>query len=268
VSWQNLGSPPGGRRRTNTVPGGAREVRPGGTGGANYRAKYGLLYAEATTTRGLPKDPAQRALFLNILRDANRQLAIELQDLTVEKLQEGRIDSREGVSTNRLAMSITDPRNRRYNAFAFGVGVMDFLDNRSPARQYWRQIEAGSSVHVGRRIFGVWGASFSGRYGTFHPGASPKYGPYPLAGPGYSRHGANRAGRLMPMSRKTAYAYLRGEGMTPAGARRMTRRIDTIIRNRIVAQRYYQRAWREFNGRTRGREALIRALRESGITGG
>lgn len=90
----------------------------------------------------------------------------------------------------------------------YGVGSYPFLDSeQDKAFRYWRQIEFGSSIHVGRFLGGAWGGAGGGR-GARHGQALTQFGagegqqfiPYSTtmepgkAGAGYS---AYRAGQLL-----------------------------------------------------------------------
>lgn len=87
-------------------------------------------------------------------------MAADLQRLVTEEYQRER--RRPKVSTGRLDEATLDERNRRIDKGGFGIGLPTYL-NRSQAK-YWRQIEYGTSVHRGRYLYGMFGATLTGSY--------------------------------------------------------------------------------------------------------
>lgn len=237
----------------------------GGDKGRGFRRAHGVLFATAgLKTGGLGRDARGRfTTFQNELYQVNLGLAIQLQDMMAERLEATRVPSRRGVASGRLEKAILDRRNRVVNNGGFGVGRIEWLD-KSEAK-YWRAIEVGTSQFVGNVIpTGVWGGSLTGQMG----GTSP-YGPYPIAGPPFTLSGANRSGRVRPMGRTYMYRVLAASGMAKRQAYLMSRnKHQAVIQRPIEAHHYMKGAWRDFRPAARGREAIQRALRASGIGGG
>jgi hypothetical protein len=89
----------------------------------------------------------------NAARLQNERMAEELANYMVKALDEAVAQrGRPQRGTELLARAILDPENRDANIDGFVVGT-DYLD-RSPAKSYWRGVEEGSAVHVGRLIYG------------------------------------------------------------------------------------------------------------------
>ena len=117
------------------------------------------------------------------LEKNNRLLAETMQDLAIEKLSQtlGRrpADPRRR-SPMRLRESIKSPENVGASAEGFGWFDTRFMDSVTP---YWRQIDEGSSVHVGQRLRGMFvgpggvTAPNPDRAGTgyFSPGAGASF---------------------------------------------------------------------------------------------
>lgn len=168
-----------------------------------------------------------------LLAEHNRDSAIRLQADVVDNI-EGAIVRRR-VSTGRLLKVTADPRNRFVNGrFGFGVGDVDYLDGSMA--KYWRQIEEGTDVHVGREIRGFWGGTISGFYGN-------DWGRVPRGGAPFTAMGDATGGKFIP--RKTG-KYFDSAGYSHKKFRPGLKRIKkTVIENEIEATHSYQRAWDE-----------------------
>jgi hypothetical protein len=242
---------------------------------------YGLVIT--VTTRGHYFDPdAVRAQGLvtdeiqKVLKAANLDLAGELRAAVLQALDDGRLPNRRLVSTGRLDWALAHERNMIIRPWGFGVGVRNWLD-RSQAK-YWRQIDEGTSVHIGGEPFyGIWGASatqnYSGRGKNrwMVPG-----GPYSSTatrakGKGDGRkNGSDRpaakgdpshSGKFLPMRMATnvhsnVNATLLGANLTGAVTQRME------IRNPIKGEHYFDRAWQKMNMPQKAQQALADAIRE------
>ncbi len=188
------------------------------------------------------------------LKKLNERLATELQEEVAAALDRTRVSSRRGVSSGRLKEAILDPKNREIKNEYFAVGIDRHMD-RSAAK-YWRQIESGTSIHVGQRMpTGVWGSSLTGGE------ASARSGPYPIAGGSIRGYGADRSGRLRPMGPTYAYRALVGAGMTKRAAYTASRAVG-IIRNPIEAEHYFLEGWRDFDGPARSKKEWNAFIRE------
>lgn len=185
-------------------------------------------YRNTTTGRFASADQA-RATFA----------AQRLQELMVAQRQQGSVQSRRSVSTQRLDRALLSRQNRvvgqRNGVFIFGVGVPSFLNSPESGAQYWRAIEEGTSFFVGRRLTGVFGATAD----EVGAGGRP-----------FSPFGANRAGTFVPLRARAARAALRAEGYEG----REANRVSGIIRRPIRAQHYMRKAWQKWDGRTVARE--------------
>ena len=179
-----------------------------------------------------------------VLEAANHRMASELQYLVLEALEEGRVQSRRGVSTKRLETALADPRNVKVSGGRMAVGRVAFL-NRSEAK-YWRQIDSGTSVHVGRlQGRGYW-IDGSGR-ATSNMGGHMKKGVM-TAGP--------RNGKWIstPGGGKNA----RGRAIIGEDGGSLVRKM--VIRRPIQPQEYFERAWKKFNARGQALDALRGAI--------
>lgn len=234
----------------------------GGDRGRAFRRTHGVLYASAgLKAGGLGRDALGRfTTFQNELHRINLGLAIQLQDLMVERLRDSLL--RPKVSSKRLERAIADRRNRFANNSGFGVGRISWLD-KSEAK-YWRAIEVGTTQFVGNPIpRGLWGGTLTGAYG----GAS-RYGPYPIAGAPFSVTGGARGGRLRPMGPTYAYRALVASGVARRQAFQMSRaRDEVLIKTPILAHNYMHGAWRDFRPRARTTAAVKQALKASGVSG-
>jgi hypothetical protein len=123
-----------------------------------------------------------RAAWARIMRamdSYNRVMGAELAAKVVAESRKGRL--RKSVSSGRMDAATLDPRNFQQTRTGWGIGVPSFLDNSQA--KYWRQIEEGTSVHVGRKIKGVWGQPLGPWRGEW----------YGIAGPGdWSRPGGGK----------------------------------------------------------------------------
>lgn len=102
--------------------------------------------------------------FQTLLIAAHREMAEKAQGLMVDNLRESIAQrGREQRGTDLLLKALASPENIDYNIDGFVV-TTSYLD-RSPVRTYWRGLEEGTSVHVGRLITGYFSdASLAGRY--------------------------------------------------------------------------------------------------------
>lgn len=166
--------------------------------------------------------------FVNLFRQRNERLAKQFSDEVNKKL-DGSM-KRPLASTGRLERALSDKRNRVASPTMWGYGNPAWLD-RSPAR-YWRQIEEGTRVHLGRAIRGIWAVN-------------RETGPY---------HGFN--------SKRNQDAFLPSRSKeAPVG----------IIGKPITPHRYMEMSWRGFNPKQRSKQALYDVLIEAGVitpTGG
>jgi len=162
-------------------------------------------------------------------------MAAEIQAMVVEESQRSR--ERPKASSGRLDRATLDERNRTMTRDGFGVGIASYLD-KSQAK-YWRQIEHGFTEHVGRHLYGIFGATLSGRLRAGKRFPSWKNA---SAGPAWSFVGGASGGSFMP--KKALSAAVRREHFTgPHTAARNTR---MIIDQPIDAQRSYKAAFERF----------------------
>lgn len=173
--------------------------------------------------------------FQHEVAEANRSIAVKLQKAVAQALRQGLV--RPNVSSGALERVTRDSRNVIANKDGFGVGVFRFLD-QSEAK-YWEQIEIGSDVHLDQRLTGVWATrtrteTYSGLAGEQFTGRVARGAVSPF------RAGKGQA--FMPMGARQARDLLRKQGL-----RGKEVRIAGIIRKPIPAEKYYSRAWREFN---------------------
>lgn len=236
----------------------------GGDKGRTFRRTHGTLFASAgMKAGGLGRDAGGRySTFQNELNHINLKLAIELQQMMADRLEDSRVASRRGVASGRLEAALLDRRNREVTNNGFGVGKISWLD--SSQAKYWRSIEVGTSQFVGNLIpVGLWGATLTGGYG-----GTSRYGPYPIAGgPFSSSGGGRRNGRVRPMGRTYAYRLLAESGMRKRDAFLMTRAKQSVIQRPILAHRYMAGAWSDFRPAARVTAAVTHALRISGAGG-
>lgn len=96
-------------------------------------------------------------------RGAFERLAIRLQEEQVKALHQI-IDNPPSLSgegrraqrgTHYLEDALVSPTNRELTIDGFVVGIDAALDE-SPAGQYWRGLEEGTSVHIGQKMYGLW----------------------------------------------------------------------------------------------------------------
>lgn len=135
----------------------------------------------------------------------------------------------------------------RGKQLGYGVGKFEFLDSEQDrAFRYWRQIEEGSSIHVGRFLGGAWGGAGGGRgarHGQeltqFGAGEGQQFIPFSISmapgkeGAGYS---AAKAARL-----------LKEQGLRSAAGERSFGTGGYILRP-IEPHEAYPRAFAKFNG--------------------
>lgn len=234
-----------------------------GASGNAFRGRTGMFYAVSGTdwqrrVSALLRDQGRFTSLQREVRNVNGQLAEQLANLMVVELEQSRVPYRKGVGTGRLARALLDRRNRHVDQGGFGVGSPLWL-NQSEAK-YWRAIELGSSHFVGRMLTGVWGESLTGN--TIKRG---RFGPYPEAGPRFTGFGANRNGRLLPMTRGRAYQVLRASGVTRTQIRKDWMGARGIVREPIRAHRYMRDAWKDFNIAGRARAVVTQVFRAAGL---
>lgn len=224
---------------TYNLPGTALSIGVTGTGT--------LRYSLATMrNRTMPWSRVERTL-----ERYSHAMAADLQEMVVDEYTRTR--KRKDVSTGRLDAATLDRRNREVAKNGFSVGLESWL-NKSQAK-YWRQIEEGTRVHVGRHLYGVFGATFSGGYypGNRWPWRNARYGP------AWSFVGASTGGGFVPKKRlkkgvrSTHFAGPRQVGggwpmRSEGGYSRATR---MIIGRPIEAQNAYRRAYTRFRKENR-----------------
>ena len=93
------------------------------------------------TSMGNQMKPVNKRYAQLLQKDAARQLEMTRGPRPRDRRR------RAGIKM-RLSEAIMDPLNATSNDTGFGVGNTIFLDRVTP---YWRQIEEGSTVHVGRQ---------------------------------------------------------------------------------------------------------------------
>lgn len=193
---------------------------------------------------------------IRVLRRYYSEMAYEINFLAAEMFEEGR--KRPNVSTGRLVNALIDDRNAFISDDSFFVGVPSFMDHSRA--KYWRQIDQGTTVHLGQYLFGVWGSSLSGGRAT---GAT---GEYFLAGPAYTMHKNNGGGdKFQPAStfaggkierpRMKQGKHFRGQTATRGQARPSA----AFISKPITAEHYYHRAYLKYT-RTNRPLNLFRAV--------
>lgn len=145
----------------------------------------------------------------------------------------------------------------------FGVGDKAFMDEATEARgQYWRQIEYGSSVHVGAAIGGLWGDR-SGPRGAlitgeplspFGEGAGQKF--VPFVNPMDAEVGGRRA--LHYLNRLDGQRSRRGGTAQAIGGTR------GIIQKPIEPEDFFGRAAANWDPLDRERNAIRQAFEQAG----
>ncbi len=191
-----------------------------------------------------------------VLRRYFDEMAREINFLAAEMFEEGR--KRPNVSTGRLVNALIDERNVFISEDSFFVGVPSFMDHSQA--KYWRQIDQGTTVHLGQYLMGVWGDSLSGGRAT---GAT---GEYYLAGPAYTMHkSSGSGGKFQPASAFTGGTierprmkqgkHFRGQTATRSQARPSA----AYISKPITAEHYYNRAYLKYT-RTNRPLNLFRAV--------
>lgn len=162
------------------------------------------------------------------------------------------------------------PRGGRTNQLkqlGYGVGNYSFLDSeQNRAFRYWRQIEFGSDVHVGRFLGGAWGGAGGGR-GARHGQALTQFG----AGEGQQfipfsttmEPGPTGAG----YSSRRAAQLLKEQGARKADRESHFGTGGYILRP-IEPHEAYARAFRKFNAAEKEKQAIMqlfgRLIREAG----
>lgn len=162
------------------------------------------------------------------------------------------------------------PRGGRTNQLkqlGYGVGSYSFLDSeQDKAFRYWRQIEFGSSIHVGRFLGGAWGGAGGGR-GARHGQALTQFG----AGEGQQFIPYSTS--MEPGKAGAGYsAYKAGQILREQGARKADREAHFgtggYITRPIEPHEAYARAFRKFNAAEKELEAIRqlfgRLVREAG----
>ena len=210
-------------------------------------------------------------------RAANEFLAEQAVEDIVEVLQERiRETGRPQRETEYLVNALKDPRNIDFDAKGFTVGMDDFLQ-QSKAGRYFRNLEYGSRVFVGRVIEGFF-AGPSGRpiepgQGRAVEGAKDalrlvQTGAFtnPADKPSGRYQYPDRPSRNPSRSARTAGEFtIRGGGVSPdlynvllpgSGNHRGPSRPITI-RNPIPAYHYFSEGIAAFQRRARGPGGLI-----------
>ena len=196
----------------------------------------GLLYVQAEVNlvnslggvslrnkKGSGKRPGTFNEFVNLFRKRNERLAATFSAQVAANAR--RSLQRPRASSGRLIRAIEDPRNRVATSTKWGYGVEAWLD-QSPARYYWRQIEEGSSVHVGRVLHGAWSAQRGS--GPFYP---------------FDRR-----------RNQDVFTPMREDG---SGFGVITKPIEPHL--------FMKRTWDSFDPREKSRQALYETLVEAGI---
>jgi hypothetical protein len=164
---------------------------------------------------------------------ANIRLAERLQRAVASELKTGLVRPR--VSTGRLEKVMLDGQNRVVANEGFGVGIPGYLDKSQG--KYYRQIDAGTDIHLGQKLHGLW--SNSKRLKSLNPydrsGAAPR---------GATAFGAGAGQEFFPVRGRDAIAALKKGGMSRTQAKRRTK---GIIRRAIEPEDYFQRAWTAFD---------------------
>lgn len=128
---------------------------------------------------------------MQVMERYYEMMGAELRELVGEQIVESL--KRPNVSTGRLLDATLDERNFYRQPDGFGIGYAPFLDQS--VAKYWRQIEQGTSIHVGRELYGVFGATLTGGWAE-----SKRGNRYALAGPTYTYPGKKRGGKFQPRS--------------------------------------------------------------------
>lgn len=195
--------------------------------------------------------------FRQALRDANWQMALEMQGDVVDHMR-GQI-RRRNVSSGRLLTATADRRNIEATEFHYAVGREEYL-NKSIAK-YWRTIEEGSQVVwadvaggrpsiVGMELRGLWGGSIGRVTADRVHGARP-----------WSRHSPRRGDMFVPMSRtfnfrgKWTGTGGKGGGPNLAGV--------TTVKNEIDPHYDYRNAYLQFQPGRRSLQELNQLLRSA-----
>lgn len=168
--------------------------------GAEYQGVYISVNRERRGSIRSPQTGRYIQRNAKELLDANKRSALALQADVVENVL-GSIQRR-AVSSGRLARVTGDRRNVFWTESGFGVGIEDYLD-KSEAK-YWRQIEEGTDVHVGREIRGVFGGTLAG----------PRRGGSPL-----TSFGQDYGGKFIPISKSVRTVF---DGGRPVSVRKST----------------------------------------------
>ena len=99
----------------------------------------------------------------NALIPLNEKWSQKLQKQAAARLELTRVGPKDGRRKFRhLSSSIKDPENVLFSDTGFGFFKPAHMDKATP---YWRQIEEGSRVHVGRRQY----MAFAGPFGVIGP---------------------------------------------------------------------------------------------------
>jgi hypothetical protein len=175
---------------------------------------------------------------------AHEVLAKELQKDIAEVLEQkvaarGRVQgmSRRGrggtkSASSRLGNAIKSPQNRRVNQQGYTVGYLDEIEAVAP---YYRNLEVGTSAHVGRYLSGV-----------FLPGGPGQMKRGQYAGRN-ERRAIGRDGRFTQAAFNYERPYFPG----------------VKIKNAIVGYRYFEGGRRQFIGRGGTRNMAVRAYADA-----
>lgn len=195
-----------------------------------------------------------------VLERHNEAMAANLQDMVVDEYQRTR--KRKDVSTGRLDAATLDRRNRMLAKNGFGIGLSSWLD-KSQAK-YWRQIEEGTNVHVGRHLYGVFGATFTGGFsrGNRWPWRNARYGP------GWSFVGEEQGGGFTPKRKLPAdVRRTMFQGSRQKTAFDLSRSTRMIIGSPIEAQSAYRHVFMRFRKENRAFHLFRQAVMvELGLT--
>jgi len=166
---------------------------------------------------------------------------------------------------------VGSPGNVAYlGRLGFSVGNPEFLDSAaSKILAYWRGLEYGSELFVGREIFGLWGEGTRlapGSGGFFGAGHSGGQQFFPL---GFLS--TILPGEGTPTAKALRYLRKAGEATTVGGMRMANTRgtsIKAVVKNPIIAQGAYKKAWESFMPAQQEKEAVLQIFRNTGFTSG
>lgn len=130
------------------------------------------------------RDVAGRFASLQVeIQDAHRRMALELQDIVASQFKRS-LERKAQRPTRYLEKALMEPDAVRWNVDGFLFLPEGFLD-RSQARFYWRHIEKGTRIFVGREMRGFFRSLEGGIHGPqanrrgkdpFMPQIGPTFG--------------------------------------------------------------------------------------------